>query len=170
MSQENIAKLISMLNMSQHPEGGYFVRSYSDDTVGISSAYFLLANNEISHWHTIQSDELLMFHSGDSLRIYVISPNNIAELAKAGLSELHSYILGSDVVAGQKPQIHIPAYSILAMERISDCPNNQQGYSLISCVVAPPFSFDRFRLCSYNELKTKYSYLNQDILKKFSSN
>lgn len=85
------------------------MRSYSDDTVGMSSAYFLLANNEISHWHTIQSDELLMFHSGDSLRIYVISPNNIAELAKAGLSELHSYILGSDVVAGQnRKHIFLP--------------------------------------------------------------
>ena len=70
--------IINLLGLQPHPEGGYFkevYRSadiieakdlpdrYKGDRNFSTSIYFLLAENDKSHFHKIQSDEIWHFYS-----------------------------------------------------------------------------------------------------------
>ena len=78
---------IKSLNMTAHPEGGYFKESFvspsklAPNTLHINeerllwtSIYFLLRTGEVSNFHRLKSDEMWYFHAGESLTIYMISP------------------------------------------------------------------------------------------------
>ena len=79
---------IKSLNMTAHPEGGYFKESFvspsklAPNTLHINeerllwtSIYFLLRTGEVSNFHRLKSDEMWYFHAGESLTIYMISPD-----------------------------------------------------------------------------------------------
>ncbi len=154
--------LIHKLGLQPHPEGGYFARTHLGAQNTFSTAYFLLTQQDRSHWHSIQSEELLLFHVGTPLQVHIMD-------TKANSARLQTHILGSDILNGQSVQIHIPAHSILAMEPIADNPTPSHGYSLISCLVTPPFTFQQFRLWSYDELVESFPGVDKKILQKFSS-
>ena len=52
-------EIIKKLQMTPHPEGGYFKESYRDEN--ISLIYYLLKKNEKSHWHRLTKNEILHF-------------------------------------------------------------------------------------------------------------
>ena len=73
------ASLIQHLQLTPHPEGGYFRETYrsKDNTLNSdgdnrsqsTAIYFLLENQNKSHFHRIKSDELWFFHQGEPIEI-----------------------------------------------------------------------------------------------------
>lgn len=83
-------EFIEHLALEQHIEGGYYRSSYRsdmpfDDNRALwSSIYFLLRTGEVSHFHRLTADEMWYFHAGQSLTIYMISPDGELTTAQLG--------------------------------------------------------------------------------------
>lgn len=141
---------IEQLRMAPHPEGGYFreillgrekVPFQGDADQNLySSIFFLLREHEVSHLHRIHCDEVWYFHDGAPLTILTLN-------ADGSLSE---HVLGLDIAAGQMPQILVPAGTWFgaAMDR--------PGFSLVGCMCAPCFRYDRFELMTTGQLRHCY--------------
>jgi uncharacterized protein len=148
-------QIISTLNMNAHPEGGYYAPSFRSDE-GIESGairerfygdrelwtsiYFLLKEDEVSHFHELKSDELWYFHGGSSLTIYMLNQSG----------ELKMETLGLDFEKGERPQVLVPRGTIFGSAM------NGQGFSLVGCMVSPGFDFADFKLFKREELLTRF--------------
>jgi len=137
---------IEQLGLTPHPEGGFFREVYRSDGVipesalpdGFSgdrnfatSIYFLLQDDEFSAFHRIRQDELWYFHDGASLTVHVIN-------ADGQYSELK---LGRDIANGCLPQ-HV----VKAGDWFAASVDDQAGFSLVGCMVAPGFEFADFEM------------------------
>ncbi|EGT3615106.1 cupin domain-containing protein [Clostridium perfringens] len=144
---------IKSLDMTAHPEGGYFKESFVSDstlapnTLHISeerclwtSIYFLLRTGEVSNFHRLKSDEMWYFHAGEALTIYMISPEG----------ELIEKQLGLNIEKGESPQVLVPKNYIFGSSM------NKEGFSLVGCMVAPGFNFKDFELFEREDLIDKY--------------
>ena len=138
--------------MEKHPEGGYYRRLYLQTESFASSIYYLLPAGEKSCFHSMRSDELLLFHQGATLQVLVIQETG----------ELKSYKLGNNILVGEQPQLKIKAGQIFGMQMLSE-----GEYSLISCVVTPAFTFEQFKLYTQAELMECYPKLAKSTLKEF---
>lgn len=133
------------LDLAPHPEGGWYAETWRSaltipqsalppEYTGPRSAgtaiLFLLMPGQQSAWHTVRSAELWLYHRGSPL-ILEVGPT------QDGASEL---LLGSDIAAGEQPQLIVPpGYWQRARPR-DDEP------TLVSCVVVPGFDFADFAL------------------------
>lgn len=82
-----IPELIKKLDLKPHCEGGFFKETYrsknsvhsdskkrkNESRTACTSIYYLLAGNDFSAWHRLQSDEILNYHMGNSLIVYSIT-------------------------------------------------------------------------------------------------
>jgi uncharacterized protein len=152
----NAEKIIQELQMQKHPEGGYYKETYRcNDTINISdkkrnistAIYFLLENDDKSHFHRIKSDELWFFHQGNALEILIIENNN-----------LRTITLGNDLVNGETPQTMVPANCWFASRL-----KNKTGYGLVSCTVAPGFDFEDFEMAQKTKLISQHPKLEHII-------
>lgn len=133
-SLESAADIIKQLNMQPHPEGGHYVETYrapcaSGERAAMTAIYYLLEVGDLSHWHRIDATETWLWHSGAPLAITVSPDGNSAA----------STHLGPDIGLGQAPQLVIPPMHWQTAESLG-------AWTLVSCVVAPGFSFDGFEL------------------------
>ncbi|AOW93351.1 cupin [Rhodococcus sp. WMMA185] len=135
------------LDLTPHPEGGWYRETWrSDITVpeanlpdypGPRSAgtaiLFLLMPGQRSVWHTVRSAEIWLYHRGSPL---------VLELGGDGPKPASptAQILGSDVAAGEQPQLLVPPRHWQSARSEGDEP------TLVSCVVVPGFDFEDFRL------------------------
>lgn len=148
---------IEKLDMTSHVEGGYFKESFvsedlfRDDKKLFSSIYFLLETGEVSHFHRLTSDEMWYYHDGQALTIYMITPDG----------KLITKQLGLDIENGEVPQVLVPKGYIFGSAM------NNNGFSLVGCMVAPAFTFDDFELFERDELLNMYPHL-EDIIKKLT--
>jgi predicted cupin superfamily sugar epimerase len=157
---------IKTLNMSKHPEGGYFKQSFVSDEILPkdvlenrfessrtlwSSIYFLLNAREVSNFHRLKSDELWYFHAGSPLTIYMISPQGI----------LTKKELGINILNGEVPQVLVPKDYIFGSSI------NHKGFSLVGCMVSPGFDFKDFELFERNDLIKKFPK-HKDIIEKLT--
>lgn len=154
--QDRINELIERFNMQAHPEGGFYSEEYRSemtlpnaDRQLMTSIYFLLPSEHVSHFHRIKSDELWFFHEG--------SPLTVHTLDERGHSE---HLVGLDLAAGQTPQFLVPGNTIFGSSV-----NEANSYSLVSCVVAPGFDFRDFELFTSAELLENYSEFDEVIRK-----
>ena len=153
---KNAQYWIDHLELSPHPEGGYYRVTYKSDLTIVQDAlpsafrgdrsastaiYFLLAGLEFSAFHRIASDELWHFYAGSALIVYVID-------AEGNYSELH---LGNAVEAGEVFQAAVKAGCWFA-SRLKD----PAGFALVGCTVAPGFDFADFELATRSELVRAY--------------
>jgi hypothetical protein len=125
--------VIEHLELQPHPEGGHFRETWrhdpGDGSRGAGTAIlFLLASGERSHWHRVDADELWHFHAGHALR-----------LETSDGDRRHSSVLGTDLDAGQRPQLLVPAGQWQAAESLG-------SWTLVSCTVSPAFDFAGFEL------------------------
>jgi len=153
---QNAAYWIQKLQLSEHPEGGYFKETYRSDEFidgghlperftgarSLSTAiYFLLEGTQFSAFHRIKSDELWHFYTGSSLTLYVIDP-------KGSLSQIK---LGSDFENGEVFQAVVKAGCWFGA-----VVNDPTSYSLVGCTVAPGFDFRDFELGERQKLLAWY--------------
>lgn len=145
MIQKRIKELVAELDLKPHPEGGYYKEIYRSDLgIGtpsgersiVTSIYFLLTSENVSKFHQIKSDEMWFYHEGSPLTVHVIDENGQYEKIKVGpVSEIN------------KPQQMVPAGVIFG-----STVDYKDSFALVSCVVAPGFDFDDFRLYNKQEL------------------
>jgi predicted cupin superfamily sugar epimerase len=129
-------EIIRMLKMQPHPEGGHYVETFRDGPgldgrTRCTAIYFLLQAGEVSAWHRVDATEAWLWHAGGPLAVS-ISPTG-------GRADTIAVRLGPDLRAGQRPQAIVPANAWQTAETLG-------AWTLVSCVVAPGFSFDGFEL------------------------
>lgn len=162
-----LQKLIDLLELQPHPEGGYYKETYR--STGVISAnnpawefssdrnfstciYFLLTSEAFSAFHRIGQDEIWHFYKGAPIRLHLIDGDGI-----------HSEVLiGADLEKGQQPQFVVPAGCWFAAEVVEP-----DAYGLVGCTVSPGFDFADFELASRTGLIDQYPELS-DLINKFT--
>ena len=93
---------------------------------------FLLMPGQQSAWHTVRSAELWLYHRGSPLLLEIGPEQDSAT----------THLLGSDIEAGEQPQLLVPPGHWQRARPRDDEP------TLVSCVVVPGFDFADFALAA----------------------
>lgn len=153
----NAKYFIEKLNMEKHIEGGYFKQTFvSKDDANetrklYSSIYFLLEEGDVSNFHRLTADEMWYFHGGSSLTIYMINHEG----------ELIEKKLGLNIEKGEEPQVLVPKGYIFGSAM------NDEGFSLVGCMVSPQFQFEDFELFERQSLLNMYPK-HKEIIEKLT--
>lgn len=135
-----IERLVHMLDLAPHPEGGYFRETYRSQHAGPEGRaastliYFLLAPSQVSKLHRIDADEGWHLYLGGPLEIHEF------DAARPHESPVVTR-LGTDIARGERPQHVVPAGRWFGAALAADAP-----YALVGCSVAPGFEFSNFEL------------------------
>lgn len=145
MKAKDIIKLLDLRPLE--PEGGFFretLRSSSSLDTGqigkhpnrkrslYTAIYYLLTDEDVSKPHRLNSDEIWLFHFGDPVEMKVISPDGVET----------SFILGSNIMNNQHPQILVPAGWVQSAK----IAHPKEGFALVSTIVVPGFDSEDFEL------------------------
>ena len=145
---ERIQMWTERLHLEKHPEGGYFAEVYAapasygtseDGRVMGGSIYFLLGEDDISHFHVIDCDEIWYYHEGCGVELWLLNEDGSAERRVMGCGE------------GQEPMVAIPKGAIFAARNVDPA-----SYTVMSCATMPNFHYQGFRLVPQDELLAKY--------------
>jgi predicted cupin superfamily sugar epimerase len=141
MMHKRATELIKQLNLSPHPEGGYFKEVYRSEQIVVSPVnneqrnavtdiYFLLCTGQVSRFHKVLHDEIWNFYEGDPLKLIEVDAESMEV---------------SEVILGDKDSVQykhcIKADNWQAAETTGE-------YSLVGCTVAPGFDFADFSFLS----------------------
>ena len=167
-------KLVELLRLELHPEGGYFRRTYcSNVNISIttdsdmpsenasnggvqrsimSSIYYLLTSDKPTMWmHWNRSDIVHYFHTGSPVQFIIISPSG----------KLIQETLGADILSGERPQLLV-AGGFWKSATLK----NRDGFSLTSEAVAPGFDYTDNKLATGDEMKSSFPQ-HWEIVKKY---
>jgi len=149
--------IIDKLNLIQHPEGGYYRRTWQsllkadiiDNTGKIifptrsigSSILYLLPSKEVATWHRISCDEMWHYYTGSPIRVYVISNMRGPE----------SFILGPNFMEGEQFQLVIPRLTWFAAEVVEP-----DSYAICGCTLYPSFTYTDFEIAERSKLLDEY--------------
>lgn len=127
--------VIYTLGMERHPEGGWYAETFVDiegETARAHSTaiYYLLEAGELSHWHRVDAVEVWHYYAGAPIEL------NLSE----GIS-VDRKVLGSDLAAGQRPQVVVPRDVWQSARSLGD-------WTLVGCTVAPGFQFSGFEMAA----------------------
>jgi uncharacterized protein len=127
MSSLTARDIIAMFAMEPHPTAGWFAPHYSDTEIWgrakISSIYYLLPAQMPMPLHKSDATEIWNYHLGAPCEFVVTN---------GGRMQVTS-VLGGDLVAGQRPQIAVPAWLTQSCRSLGD-------WTLLGCTAAPGFS------------------------------
>lgn len=130
---DKAAEIIAALNLAPHPEGGWYRQTWFGPEVSGRAAgtaiLFLLRQGEVSHWHRVDADEIWLWHAGAPL------------ILSMGAEAARHHRLGPDVLAGEAPQLVVPAGHWQAARSLG-------AFTLVSCTVSPGFRFAGFDLAA----------------------
>ena len=149
--------VIDSLELSPHPEGGYYKEIYRSETTvhspyagamrnALTDIYFLLLSGQISRLHRVLHDEIWHLYEGAPLVLVEIEGNGLEmrEVRLEGCGSLPKY---KHCVKGGNWQA---AYST-------------GEYTLVGCTVAPGFAFEDFQFLSQDAAQ------QSAVLEKFPS-
>ena len=127
-------EIIATLSMERHPEGGWYVQTFRDTSGGerghSTAIYYLLEAGERSHWHRVHdAAEVWHFYAGAPLSLHRSADGQTTE----------QLVLGIDILAGERPQVIVPA-------NWWQCAETQGAFTLVGCTVAPGFVFSSFEM------------------------
>lgn len=127
-------EIISKLNLSPHPEGGYFRETYRHHAEGGgrgagTAIYFLLRGGERSHWHRVDAAEIWHYYAG--------APLELSTSMVPGRVERR--VLGPDLSTGELPQLVVQPDEWQSARSLGD-------FTLVGCTVSPAFEFGKFEL------------------------
>ncbi|WP_406633640.1 cupin domain-containing protein [Amycolatopsis sp. WGS_07] len=104
-------------------EGGRFAESWR--AAEGSAIYYLLTAPEFSAPHRLDRVEVFVHHAGSPARMLLLHPDG----------KVTRPVLGSDVAAGERPQVVVPAGTWQATVPLG-------AWSLLGTVVVPPYTDD----------------------------
>jgi predicted cupin superfamily sugar epimerase len=128
--EENAEEVIRLLGLTPHPEGGFYAETFRPAGAGggrgaSTAIYYLLREGEVSAWHRVRdADEVWHHYSGAPLELRI---------------ERETVRLGSDLLAGERPQAVVPAGAWQTARALG-------GWALVGCTVAPAFQFSSFEM------------------------
>ncbi|HUZ22029.1 MAG TPA: cupin domain-containing protein [Acidimicrobiales bacterium] len=130
--------VIERLGLAAHPEGGWYRETWRDAPAaggrGAGTAiYYLLCEGERSHWHRVDATEVWHHYAGDPLEL----------LTSADGVEVNRQALGSDLAAGERPQVVVPPNTWQAARPLGP-------WTLAGCTVSPAFEFAGFELAPHS--------------------
>ena len=138
-----LLQLVERLELLPHPEGGFYKETYrSEETLELqdrnllTSIYFLLSSENVSHFHRIKSDELWYYHTGSAVTVHTLDEKGHT-----------AFKLGPDVANGE-----LPFYLVKKDTIFGSTVEAPHSYGLVSCAVAPGFDFRDFELFERKEL------------------
>lgn len=152
----DVQKIIQQLELTPHPEGGYYREMYrSEETLPASALpsrysgerslqtgiYYLLTADTVSKMHRLQSDEIFHFYRGDPATFLQLHPDGSSETFK----------LGNNINEGEQPQRVIPRDTWFGIHL-----SEGAQYALMGTTVAPGFAFDDFELGDAQSLTEQY--------------
>ncbi len=126
--------IIRKLGLQPHPEGGHYRETWrtpapAGERPAGTAIYYLLCEGEVSHWHRVDAAEIWHWYAGGSLELSL----------SAGGKTVERLLLGSDLDAGQRPQIIVPANCWQSARSLGE-------WTLTGCTVSPGFEFDGFEM------------------------
>lgn len=145
-------EIIKLLDLQEHPEGGYFKETYRSEEIipnsilgtsyegerNVSTGiYFLLTSEKFSTFHKINQDEMWHFYKGSPLKLHMITEDGNYSFV----------IIGNDLIKGELPQYTVKGGDWFAAEVLLE-----NSYSFVGCTVAPGFDFRDFALPTSKEL------------------
>jgi uncharacterized protein len=138
------AEIIARYNLKPHPEGGWFAEvhrshcpvgtpaGYPGARVALTAIYFLLCQGDFSAFHTVTGEEIWIHLAGAPLELALIDPApRVLRLTAPG--------------EDGEPLLVVPPGVLQAARSLG-------SYTLTSCLVAPGFDFDDFRMPRAAEL------------------
>lgn len=128
MNADEARRIADLLGLEPLPtEGGLFRQMVSDERS--SAIYFMLIAPEFSAMHVLDGPEVYHFYAGAPLRLLLLYPDGSSA----------EPVLGPDIVAGQRPQLLVPA-------GVWQGSLSQGAWSLVGTTMAPPYTADGFHL------------------------
>jgi hypothetical protein len=157
MMNNRALTLINGLELSPHPEGGYYKEIYRSETTvpsphagamrrALTDIYFLLLSGQVSRLHRVLHDEIWHLYEG--------APLVLVEIAANGLE------MGEVRLEGCDPT---PKYKHCVKGGNWQAAYSAGEYTLVGCTVAPGFAFEDFRFLSQE------AELQSIVLEKFPS-
>ncbi|MGK3201606.1 cupin domain-containing protein [Amycolatopsis sp. MEPSY49] len=125
-------------------EGGRWAQSWR--SAAGSAIYYLLAAPERSAPHRLDRTEVWVHHAGAPAAMLLLHPDGSVERP----------VLGTDVAAGERPQVVVPAGTWQAA--VSRGP-----WSLLGTVVVPPYTDDCVEFALPSELAERYPDAAADL-------
>lgn len=126
-------RIIELLDLEPHPEGGWYRQTFADiqdeGRAASTAIYYLLEQGQRSHWHRVDATEIWHFYAGAPLDIH---------LSVDGI-ETSAHRLGPDLLQGAKPQLVVPKNVWQSAQSLGD-------WTLVGCTVAPGFEFSGFEM------------------------
>ena len=128
--------VVGALGMQPHPEGGWYVETWrapeppGGGRPAASAILYLLAEGDRSHWHRVDAAEIWQWSAGAPIEVGIAATDD---------GPVATHRLGGDVLAGETPQVVVPAGAWQAARSLGT-------WGLVGCIVAPAFSFDGFEL------------------------
>ena|ERR1700727_1861636 len=158
---------IDRLELSPHPEGGWYRQTYragleiphaalpasfSGSRAAATAIYFLLDAGNFSAFHRLRSDEMWHFYVGEALIVHVI-----------GVEGNHSALmLGGDPDRGEGFQAVVKAGCWFASEV-----RDPEKFALVGCTVSPGFDFADFELATRAELSRLHPQ-HKDLIERLT--
>jgi predicted cupin superfamily sugar epimerase len=155
--------VIRALALQPHPvEGGFFRETYRTAATLPASAipthagprsvstaiYYLLKPGHVSELHVLPGDEVFHFYLGSPVRMLQLWPDGTGK----------EVVLGSDIAAGQVPQLVVPGGVWQGTRLVGE-----SGFALLGCTVAPGFDYADYRGATRAELVAKWPAFADEI-------
>ena len=142
---EEAARWVAALGLEPLPhEGGLFRQAHLN--AHSTAIYFLLAGDDFSALHSLESVEIYHWYAGSPLRLLLLHPDGRAE----------EQLVGADPEAGLLPQFAVPAGVMQGSSSTGD-------WTLVGTTMAPGFDWEGFRLGDREELAKRYPEFSKRI-------
>lgn len=127
-------EVVALLELEPHPEGGWYRETWrhlpAEGGRGAGSAiYYLLAAEQLSHWHRVDAAEVWHHYAGAALELSLSADGKIIERQR----------LGKNLMAGERPQLLVPQGAWQSARSLG-------AWTLVGCTVSPAFQFEGFEL------------------------
>lgn len=136
---------IAQFDLTPHPEGGFYreyyrsplqVTSPEGERSAATAIYFLLRENDISHFHRLKHDELWCWHEGGLLNVHCIHPDGRYEVIRLGPEDSYTAVIPAGTWFGGTVE---------------------GSHVLVTAVVAPGFEFEDFEMAERQGLLAEYA-------------
>ena len=138
MAHADWREIVKLLDLSPHPEGGFYRETFRDTVTGAdgraasTAIYFLLPEGVVSRWHRVDAAEAWHWYAG--------APLTLSEGGDGPApGEARDVRLGTDLAKGERPQ-HVIEAGVWQQAR------SLGAWTLVGCTVAPGFMFEGFEI------------------------
>lgn len=145
--------LVDSLQLTEHPEGGWYRRDWQSPTAVHGSErplasliYFLLAEGDASAWHQVDADEIWLWHGPGTVTLQIAGSGE-----KPDESAIQEVTLGQGIAGDAAEKVDAgtgstPVGHFLVPAGVWQRTLPTTSDALVSCVVSPGFEFRGFTL------------------------